>query len=75
MRRTVRTKDARRPRVTDGALVRAARDALRQLALAKLESLRTREKRAPSHAAAYLLIVVFVAATIGLLAYLQTNAP
>lgn len=29
MRRTVRTKDERRPRATDGALVRAARDARR----------------------------------------------
>lgn len=49
--------------------------AIAVLALARLETLRTREQRQPSRAGAYLLIVVFVAASIGLLAYLQLNAP
>jgi len=45
------------------------------LALARLESLRTREKREPSRAAAYVLIALFVAASLGLLAYLQVSGP
>ena len=49
--------------------------AIAVLALARLESLRTREKREPSRIGAYLLIAVFVAASIGLLAYLQANPP
>jgi hypothetical protein len=49
--------------------------AIAAVAMAKLETLRTREKRAPSRAAAYALIMIFIVATVGLLAYLQTNAP
>jgi hypothetical protein len=45
------------------------------LALAQLESLRSRDKRVPSHAGAYLVIVLFVAASVGLLAYLRAHVP
>ena len=45
------------------------------LAMAKLEGMRTHDKPAPRHTAAYLLIAVFVMATLGLLAYLQSSAP
>ena len=45
------------------------------LALARLESLRTRERREPSRIGAYLLIAIFIAASIGLLAYLRAHSP
>jgi hypothetical protein len=45
------------------------------LALARMESLRTREKREPTPIGAYLLIVLFVVASIGLAAYLRANSP
>jgi hypothetical protein len=49
--------------------------AIAAVAMARLETLRTREKRAPSHAVAYTVIALFIAATIGLLAYLQSSVP
>ncbi len=49
--------------------------AIAAVAMARLETLRSREKRAPSHAAAYILIALFITATIGLLAYLQSSVP
>ena len=45
------------------------------LALARLESLRTREKREPTRTTAYVLIAVFIAASVGLLAYLRAYPP
>jgi hypothetical protein len=45
------------------------------LAMTKLEVLRSPDRRARNRSAAYALIVLFVAATIGLLAYLQSSVP
>ena len=50
-------------------------NAIAALAMARLEGLRTHEKREPSRAAAYVLIAMFIAASIGLLAYLQGQTP
>ena len=50
-------------------------NAIAALAMARLEGLRSGEKREPTRVAAYLLIAMFVAATIGLLAYLQGQTP
>jgi hypothetical protein len=50
-------------------------NAIAVLALARLEGMRSPSKREPSRAGAYLLIVMFIAASIGLLAYVQTNVP
>jgi hypothetical protein len=49
--------------------------AIAVLAMARLESLRSLEKRAPSRLGAYFLIAMFIAASVGLLAYLQSHAP
>jgi hypothetical protein len=58
-----------------GELAQKRLNGIAALALARLESLRTRQKREPSRAGAYVLIAMFVAATVGLLAYLQSSPP
>jgi hypothetical protein len=47
--------------------------AIAALALARLESARTPERRKQSHFMSYLLIALFIVGTLGLLAYLNPN--
>jgi len=53
-----------------GALAEKKLTAITALALARLESARSPDRRKPSRAVGYALVVLFIAATIGLLAYL-----
>jgi hypothetical protein len=53
-----------------GALAEKKLMAITALALARLESTRSPDRRKPSRAVGYALVVLFIAATIGLLAYL-----
>lgn len=58
-----------------GASAEKRLGAITVLAMAKLEALRSPDRRTRNKSAAYLLIAVFIAATIGLLAYLQSSVP
>jgi len=49
--------------------------AITVLAMAKLETLRSPDRRTRNQRASYILIAVFIVATIGLLAYLQASVP
>jgi hypothetical protein len=53
-----------------GALAEKKLLAITAMALARLESARTPDRRKSSRMLGYVLVIVFVAATIGLLAYL-----
>jgi hypothetical protein len=53
-----------------GELAQKKLTAITALALARLESARTPDRRKPSRVLGYVLVAFFVAATIGLLAYL-----
>jgi len=53
-----------------GAVAENKLTAITALALARLESARSPDRRKPSRAVGYALVVLFIAATIGLLAYL-----
>lgn len=55
---------------TRGALAEKKLTAITALALARLESARSPERRKQGRALSYALVVFFVAATLGLLAYL-----
>ena len=58
-----------------GASAEKRLGAITVLAMTKLESLRSPDRRSHNRSVAYVLIAVFMAATIGLLAYLQSSVP
>lgn len=58
-----------------GASAEKRLGAITVLAMTKLEALRSPDRRTRNKSAAYLLIAVFIAATLGLLAYLQSSVP
>jgi hypothetical protein len=58
-----------------GASAEKRLGAITVLAMTKLEALRSPDRRGRNRSAAYVLIAIFIASTIGLLAYLQSNVP
>ena len=58
-----------------GASAEKRLGAITVLAMTKLEALRSPDRRGRNRSLAYVLIAVFIAATIGLLAYLQSSIP
>lgn len=57
-----------------GDAARKRLGAIAVLAMAKLETLRSPDRRASSRTTGYVVVLMFIVASIGLLAYLQSSA-